>query len=357
MALSPNLVVGIDLGTTHTVVAWAQRNRSDKLRVFEIPQLIAPGQVAARPLLPAYLYAPPPGEAAPDGGGDAPWIIGEHARHRGQEVPGRLVSSAKSWLCHTGVDRTATILPWGLEETDDVPRLSPVQASTRILLHVRKAWNQTFTQDPLEQQQVVLTVPASFDQSARELTLEAAHQAGLVVRLLEEPQAAFYDYMQRLGSSQLDGLLTELGEGSTVLVCDVGGGTTDLSLIRLGRDEGGAVDVSRAAVGRHLLLGGDNMDLALAHLCEPRLAPEGRLEPQRFGQVVLACRAAKERLLDTDPPDEMPIALAARGSALVGGTRRTQLSLIEPTNLLFYGNRAIYLVAFTLCIKPARSDL
>jgi molecular chaperone DnaK (HSP70) len=190
--------VGIDLGTTHTVVAWADLAHAAAPAVFAIPQLVAPAEVLARPLFPSCLYAPVPGETVADPWGEAPWVSGELARRRGAEVPGRLVASSKSWLCHPRVDRAAPILPWGApEEETDLPRISPIDAAAKTLAHVRRAWDEAFPDEPLAEQEVVLTVPASFDEVARELTLEAATRAGLAVRLLEEPQAAFYDFMAR----------------------------------------------------------------------------------------------------------------------------------------------------------------
>jgi molecular chaperone DnaK (HSP70) len=340
--------VGIDLGTTHTVVAWADLDQGSAPQIFPIPQLVTGTEIEARPLFPSCLYAPVPGEVAVDPWGDAPWVAGELARRRGGEVPGRLVASAKSWLCHAGVDRMASILPWGVRhDAADLPQISPVDASARYLAHVARAWNDAFPGAPLAAQEVVLTVPASFDEVARELTVEAARRAGLSVRLLEEPQAAFYDFMARKG--QLEALLARAAakgeDEALVLVVDIGGGTTDLSLIRVARGEERAkVEVSRVAVGRHLLLGGDNMDLALAHLCEPRLvAPPSRLDPARFGQLVLACRAAKERLLDGGPgaggaaPDEVPITLLGAGARLVGGTLSTRLSREEVERVILDG--------------------
>jgi molecular chaperone DnaK (HSP70) len=338
MAAQPRLVVGIDLGTTHTAVAWSRLDDHGPARILDVPQLVAAGQVAAQPLLPSVLYAPVPEEAQPDPWQDAPWVIGEHARQRGQQVPGRLVASAKSWLCHGAVDRTAPILPWGVAEDEAVPRVSPVEASRRILAHVARAYGEAFPDQPLHEQQIVVTVPASFDQVARELTLRAAHEAGLVVRLLEEPQAAFYAFVQQAGTAALDALLHDAGETATVLVCDVGGGTTDLTLIQLGRDRGGALSMARSAVGRHLLLGGDNMDLALAHLCEPRLTRDGeRLEPRRFGQLIHCCRSAKERLLGRDPPEQVPISILGAGSTLVGSALRTELGRSEVEQVILDG--------------------
>ncbi|HOU93321.1 MAG TPA: Hsp70 family protein, partial [Polyangiaceae bacterium] len=299
-------VVGIDLGTSHTVVASCPLPRPGERpappAVFPIPQLVSPHTAEPRSLLPSCLFAPAADEPPTDRWGGPPWIVGEHARRRGREVPGRAVTSAKSWLAHAAVDRTAAILPWGLEPEDPLPRVSPVAASARVLEHVRLAWDAEHPEAPLARQAVILTVPASFDPIARELTLRAAAQAGLSVRLLEEPQAAFYDYLARHGTEALAALARDRGEAS-VLVCDVGGGTTDLTLIRAALDARGALDLRRVAVGRHLLLGGDNMDLALAHHVERRLLPDGQhLDPRRFAALVLACRGAKEALLDPAGP-------------------------------------------------------
>jgi molecular chaperone DnaK (HSP70) len=331
-------IVGIDLGTTHTVVAWAERDAEGAPRIFDIPQLVSAAEIEALPLLPSFLHAPVPGESVPDPFGDAPWVIGEHARRRGGEVPGRLVASSKSWLAHSSVDRTAAILPWGAEG-DDLPRVSPVDAGARVLVHVRNAWNAAFPAHPLEAQEVILTVPASFDEDARELTVEAARRAGLSVRLLEEPQAAFYDHMARAAPGELAALCERSGGEALVLVCDIGGGTTDLSLIRVRPGQGSEpFAVERVAVGRHLLLGGDNMDLALAHLCEGRLvAAPDRLPVGRFGQLVQACRAAKERLLGDDPPDEITVTVLGAGARLIGGALSTRLSREETENVVLDG--------------------
>jgi hypothetical protein len=304
---------------------------------------VTPTEIEERTLFPSKLYAPIAGELPMDPFGDAPWAIGEIARRRGLEVPGRLVASAKSWLCHPAVDRGAPILPWGAED-ESVPRISPVDASARVLAHVRRAWDRAFSDDPLALQEVVLTVPASFDEVARELTVEAATRAGLSVNLLEEPQAAFYAYMRRAKKSGVGRLVARHGGSATVLVCDVGGGTTDLSLIRVTKDA-----VERIAVGRHLLLGGDNMDLALAHLCEERFGT--KLDPARFGQLVLACRAAKEKLLGARPPEEAPVTVLGAGSKLVGRTLTTKLTRDEVERIVLEG----FLPNVPRDAKPERS--
>ena len=338
------MIVGIDLGTTHCVVAHGDVTGGEP-SLFGVAQLVAGKRVEERPLLPSNLYAPLEAEGvAPRWQLEArvagelvagPWVAGDWARRRGGEVAARMVSSSKSWLSYTKVDRRAAILPWRLagdpaegEGDDAVPRISPVAAATLLLRHIEQRWNEAHPEAPLAAQSIVLTVPASFDAVARELTVEAARSLALDVRLLEEPQAAFYDLMRVGGDDALGSVIDLNGEG-LVLVCDVGGGTTDLSLMRVTLGEA-EVEVERVAVGKHLLLGGDNMDLALAHLCEPRLVASGEhLDPRRFAQLVAACRGAKEKLLGDDAPDEVPIALAARGSKLVGGTLRTSLSRDE----------------------------
>jgi molecular chaperone DnaK (HSP70) len=367
-------IVGIDLGTTHTVVAFAPAGAGptdEAIRLFEIEQLVAPGEVAARPLLPSLRYQPAPGELA---AGDTalPWapgghsaVIGNLARQLGAQVPGRLVASAKSWLSHDAVDRLAPILPWGA--ADDVDKVSPVAATASYLAHLRAAWNHRHPEHRLESQQLVLTVPASFDEAARALTLQAARDAGLQqLRLLEEPQAALYDWLFR----HRDALAAELAQTRLVLVCDVGGGTTDLSLVRV-EVRSGDPRLERFAVGRHLMLGGDNMDLALAHLAESKLAPAAgdsmvRLSAGQLSQLVERCRAAKERLLAADAPAAATLTLLGGGSRLVGGARSVDLDRDEVERIVVEGffpqgaatelprrERASGLVAFGL---PYASD-
>jgi molecular chaperone DnaK (HSP70) len=330
----PRFLVGIDLGTTNIVVACARLDRDEEPEVFPLPQLITATEIAPRSLLPAALYAPLEAEGVHSPWTEAPWAGGEYARRRGAEVTGRSVASAKSWLAHDAVDRHAAILPWGADE--DVPRLSPVDASARYLEHVRRAWDAAHPEAPLAEQEVVLTVPASFDEAARELTLEAAHSVGLAPRLLEEPTAAFYDWMRKAGAPGLQSLVGADGP-ALVLVCDVGGGTTDLSLIRIARAATpSGLEVTRVAVGRHLLLGGDNMDLALASVCEPRMT-ESKLDAARFAQLVAACRGAKEALLAKDAPEEVSIAIAGAGARLVGSTLRATLSREEAARIVLDG--------------------
>jgi molecular chaperone DnaK (HSP70) len=333
--------VGIDLGTSNTVLAFAELRvdgEAGPVTLFDIDQLVAPGEVAALPLLPSVRYQAGAGELA-DADIQLPWaaaepmVVGTLARKLGAQVPGRLVASAKSWLSHAGVDRMAPILPWG--SAPDVPKVSPVDASASYLRHLRSAWNHRFPDDPLEQQDLVLTVPASFDEAARALTLAAARAAGLpALRLLEEPQAVFYDWLQRHRAT----LTSELAGTRLVLVCDVGGGTTDLSLIKVDLCDGQA-SITRIGVGNHLMLGGDNMDTALAHLAESRLAGDSaeRLSASRLSQLVERCRAAKEQLLAADAPDQVNVTLLGAGARLIGGARSATLTREEVERLIVDG--------------------
>ncbi|MES1184955.1 MAG: Hsp70 family protein [Myxococcales bacterium] len=328
--------VGIDLGTTHTVVAFADGDATDAAsQVLPLPQLVSAHELESSRLLPSFLYAPAAGESVADPFGELPWLVGRYARHRGQEVTERLIASAKSWLSHAGVARRDAILPWGADPSE-IPKISPVEASRRLLAHVRRSWDEAFPAQPLSEQSVVLTVPASFDEVARELTVEAAELAGLHVRLLEEPQAAFYDLVVS-SRDAIDALLTPERSSAMVLVCDVGGGTTDLTLIEARRGADGELKLERVAVGRHLLLGGDNIDLALAQLCEQRLLEGERLDPLRFSRLLLACRSAKETLLGAGAPESVPIRVAGLGSSLVGGTLSTELLRAEVESLVFGG--------------------
>jgi len=338
-------VVSIDLGTTNTVLAYSEPGGA-QIRLFEIEQLVAPGEVGSGALLPSLRYHPAQGELA-DGDLQLPWpsadvaglsqvVVGRLARKLGAQVPGRLVSSAKSWLSHPQVDRMAPILPWGAEA--DVAKVSPVAASASYLAHVRAAWNARFPAHPLEHQQLVLTIPASFDEGARALTLEAARMAGLPgLRLLEEPQAAFYDWLFRQRAT----LSTDLADTRLVLVCDVGGGTTDFSLIKVEMTDG-QPQISRIGVGNHLILGGDNMDLALAHLIETRMASNAggtaaRLSASRLSQLAERCRAAKELLLASNAPERTTVTLLGSGSRLIGGSRSADLTREEVAALVVDG--------------------
>ena len=317
--------VGIDLGTSNSALAYADLEEKDPgVRVFDVPQLVDASSTQPRTLLPSHLYLPSEHEGIPG------IVAGAFARDRGAQVPGRHVASAKSWLCHPSVDRTAAILPWGAPP--EVPRLSPVAASARILGHLREAWDASHPDAPLAEQDVIVTVPASFDEGARALTLRAAAEAGLSrILLLEEPQAAFYDWTRVHRGS----LGSELRGVRLILVVDVGGGTTDLTLIRTEVREDAAPLLERIAVGDHLLLGGDNMDMALARTAEQRMGQ--RLGAAQFGGLVQACRAAKELLLGESAPERTSVAVAGGGSRLIGGTVSAELGREEVRALLLDG--------------------
>ncbi len=332
-------VIGIDLGTTNSALAYALLDAErPEVSLLPIPQLVAPGTVENRTLLPSFLYVGSKGEAA-TGAYDLPWAkqrdsaVGEFARKQSADLPERTVGAAKSWLCHSRVDRHQAILPWGAG--DDIPKVSPVTASRRYLEHLVAAWTQAFPQDPIAEQQVVLTVPASFDASARELTREAAVAAGLpeALVLLEEPQSAVYAWLTSYGEKWRK--LLKVGE--TLLVCDVGGGTTDLSLVGVAEEDGELV-LRRIAVGNHLLVGGDNMDLLLAHHVAGLFAKKGvQLDPWQSVSLWHSCRAAKEALLAADAPKKHPISVLGRGSKLIGGTVTVELERSALVDLLSQG--------------------
>ena len=332
-AMQGPLIIGIDLGTSNCALSWARPEAGAAVVDFQIQQLQRPGQSGPLPLLPSFLYLPSVHEFT---GSDVPSgpIAGEFARWQGSRAPGRLISSAKSWLCHGSVDRSAPILPWGAPA--EVTRLSPVDASAAFLAHLARAWDAAHPEAPLAAQDIVLTVPASFDEVARTLTAEAARRNGLTrLHLIEEPQAAFYDFVRQQGAS----LRTLLADVRLVLVIDVGGGTTDLTLIQVSSDaETGEPLLSRIAVGEHLMLGGDNMDAALARLAEARLCSGGRrLSPAQWTQLVQACRTAKETLLSPEAPARQGISVAGEGSRLLGNTLSCELSREEVLALVLDG--------------------
>jgi hypothetical protein len=336
-------VVGIDLGTTNTALSYIDTGAGDAARCvnFEIPQVVSPGDVATRPLLPSSLYLPGPGEQ-PAGALKLPWdaerdySVGEFARNFGAKVPTRLVTSAKSWLCHPGCDRKAPILPFRAAENDR--KISPFEASVRYLKHLAEAWNTTIAQGipehRLEVQDIILTVPASFDAAARELTVEAARAAGLEqLTLLEEPQAAFYAWL----NSQGEDWRQQVSVGDLILVADVGGGTTDLTLIEIGEDAGNLA-VTRLAVGDHLLLGGDNMDLALAHTAATALAQAGsKLDANQMLQLTHAARQAKEQLLSDPQLTSAAVTVLGKGRSVIGGTLKHELLRSQVEAVLLEG--------------------
>lgn len=330
-------LVGLDLGTTNSAMAYVDTFEPVRqIQIFLVPQVVAPGLVESRETLPSFHYQPANGEFAADAL-RLPWpesgneIVGQFARDHGTLVPGRLISSAKSWLCHGGVDRNADLLPW--QGAEDVERLSPVAVSARYLQHFRHAWDARFPQHPLAEQDFILTLPASFDEVARELTIKAAKQAGLErVFLIEEPQAAFYAWIDK-HADHWDQLVTA---GQTILVCDVGGGTSDFTLIRV-RNHANGVQFHRVAVGDHLILGGDNLDLALAHHFEQRVKPGGQLEPRQWSVLVRSCRQLKEVMMSENAPDQWTLTLPGSGSKLIGGSIQFQVDRTEIESILANG--------------------
>jgi hypothetical protein len=334
-------VIGIDLGTTNSALAYAEPpadpRESAPVALFDIPQLVNPGEVREESLLPSFLYIAGPNDF-PAGSLELPWsgesfyVTGELAKKRGAENARRLVSSAKSWLSHAGIDRTAPILPPAAPE--GVEKVSPVEASRRYLDHLRSAWNYKHPEAPFDDQQALVTVPASFDAVARELTQKAAEQAGYKnVLLLEEPQAAFYAWIERHPDWR-----DRVNIGDLILVVDIGGGTTDFTLIAV-TESTGELQLERVAVGEHILLGGDNVDLALARHLEQQIAAKGtKLDSLQLHALWQQCRQAKERLLDEEAKrSEHPVTILGKGTGLVGGTIKTKLLLEDIHRILLDG--------------------
>jgi molecular chaperone DnaK (HSP70) len=357
---TPQYLIGIDLGTTNTVVAYADMNKplsADNCQIFEIEQLVASGEVAKRPQLPSFRYHPAIGElnetdlllpwsnsngsnASEILAGELPQVvIGEWARELGAKVDGRQVVSAKSWLSHPQVDRSADILPWA--GADGISKISPVLASASYLFYVRQAWNFVHPNALIEDQEIVITVPASFDESARALTVEAAERAGLGnILLLEEPQAVCYDWYARQGND----VQAQLARIKLLMVCDVGGGTTDLSLIKVAQAKDNTLALTRIGVGNHLMLGGDNVDLALAHTVEQHISdkpainrPAKKLSAASLSQLIQQTRKAKERLLGKNPPESAKVTLLGSGAKLIGGAKSYDLSRQEVRDIALDG--------------------
>ncbi|GGO81654.1 molecular chaperone DnaK [Marinobacterium nitratireducens] len=335
---SARYAVGIDLGTTHCVLSYVDLEAGDDavLEVMPVPQLTAPGSVEEKWQLPSFVYQPHESELS-DGDLGLPWeqapaVVGTLARELGSKTPIRLVASAKSWLCHGGVDRHSAFLP--LNSPEEVPKLSPLDATGQYLEHLRRAWDYWHPDAPLLDQDVTITVPASFDPAARELTADVARDIGFRhLTLLEEPQAAVYSWIE---ASQ-DAWRDEVGVGDIILVVDIGGGTSDFSLVAVTEDDGN-LQLNRVAVGDHILLGGDNMDLALAYRLKAKLAQQGtNLQPWQVMGIVHACRDAKEKLLADPEVESVPIVVPSRGSKLLGGTLRTELTRDEVREALVEG--------------------
>jgi molecular chaperone DnaK (HSP70) len=354
--LPSKYVIGIDLGTTNSALAYAEITADAgafapaNVQLIAVPQLVNPGEVRDEDLLPSFLYLPGPADF-PAGTTALPWddergfVVGKLAQKRGGENAGRLVSSAKSWLSHSGVDRTAALLPYRAPE--GVQKLSPVEASRRYLEHLREAWDSKFPEAPFAEQQALVTVPASFDAVARELTLEAARQAGFKnITLLEEPQAAFYAWIERHADWR-----ERVSVGDLILVADIGGGTTDFTLIAV-TESGGELALSRVAVGEHILLGGDNIDLALAGVVSERLAQKGtRLDARQMQALWNNCRTAKEKLLEPGAKaKEQPVTILGKGTGLVGGTIKATLLREDIDRILGEG----FLPAVASTEMPAR---
>lgn len=333
--------VGIDLGTTHCVLSYVDLSRADEddyvQEVMAIPQLTMPGAVEDQNQLPSFLYLAHEAEIA-EGSTSLPWtakpdfLVGEIARNMGSKTPIRLVASAKSWLCHAGVDCKAPILP--AEAPEEIERVSPFQATQAYLKHLRDAWENQFPNAPLSEQDLTITVPASFDPAARELTVEAARSVGLgQAILLEEPQAALYSWIERSHGDWRK----QAQVGDVILVVDIGGGTTDLSLIAVTQQEGN-LELTRVAVGDHILLGGDNMDLALAYTLKAKLEQEGKkLEAWQVQGLTQGCRDAKEKIFTQADIQNVPLVVPSRGSSLIGGTLRTELTREEVNRVLVEG--------------------
>ncbi|MDK9756808.1 Hsp70 family protein [Vibrio sp. D173a] len=335
---TPKFSVGIDLGTTHCVMSFVDTYNEDaRVEVMPIPQLTAPGTVETRSQLGSFLYQPHQHEMNPQSR-VLPWssepkaLVGAIARNLGSKTPIRLVASAKSWLCHAGVNRRDAFLPAGSPE--EVEKVSPLRATELYLEHLKNAWNHTKPNHNLADQDVTITVPASFDPAARDLTAEAARNVGFVhLTLLEEPQAALYNWIDNSNDKWRD----EVEVGDIVLVVDIGGGTTDLSLVEVTEDDGN-LTLNRIAVGEHILLGGDNMDLALAYRLKMKLAQEGKeLQPWQVQAMTHACRDAKEALLNDSELQSVPIVVPSRGSKLLGATLKTELTQEEVQQTLVDG--------------------
>jgi hypothetical protein len=340
--MQTRFVVGIDLGTTNSALAYVDTGAGEpKVQTFAVPQVVNPGEVAERPLLPSSLYLPGPGEQ-PAGALKLPWdadrdyCVGEFAKTFGAKVPTRLVTSAKSWLCHPGADRKAPILPFRAGDTDR--KISPLEACVRYLKHFAEAWNQSvakgMSEHRLEAQEIILTVPASFDAAARELTIEAARAAGFEhLTLLEEPQAAFYAWLDGHGEEWRK----QVSVGDLVLVADVGGGTTDFTLIEVGEEDGNLA-LTRLAVGDHLLLGGDNMDLALAHTAAAALAKQGtKLDAGQMLQMTHAARQAKEQILADKRLSSAPVTILGKGRSVIASSVKHDLPRSDVEAVLVNG--------------------
>ncbi len=336
--MASKYAIGIDLGTTNSVLAYKTLEEGSEVNLLEIPQLVAASTIENRFSLPSFCYLATEAESEKDVYA-LPWdssrdfAVGELARRQAADVPTRTIAAAKSWLAHSKVNRREQILPWNAPA--DVAKISPVEASRRYLAHIVDAWNHLFPDAPFAEQQVVLTVPASFDASARELTMEAAKQAGLPADLvlLEEPQAAVYSWLADAGEDWR----RRLKVGDNLLIFDVGGGTTDFTLIGV-EDDHGDLALKRLAVGNHILVGGDNMDLTLAHVARTAFSEKGvKLDAWQSVALWHSCRNAKEQLLSLEGPESYPVTILGRGSKLIGGTISSDLTSDQVRSVLVDG--------------------
>lgn len=338
MALSTNYIIGIDLGTTNCTLAYTQANdESGVIHQLSIPQITDAETRGDETSLPSFLYFPLHEELAAghillEGFSTTNYCVGLYARKRGAELPARLISSAKSWLCHPGIDRRADLLPLDFDDTSS--KMSPLKACAELLRHLREGWEKKMPDSPFKEQQVLITVPASFDPSARQLVEEAALLAGYPnIILLEEPQSAFYAWLHKHHKDWRK----ILHVGDTILVVDIGGGTTDFSLISV-VDQEGDLGLNRIAVGSHLLLGGDNIDLALAHLAKSKLEDQGNsIDDWQIQALTHVCRQAKEQLFAEKPPKQVDVTIMGRGRKLIGNSLKTSLTLKEIQDLILEG--------------------
>ena len=330
-------IVGIDLGTTNIVLSYAPLAAAGsdtpiQISLMPIVQELAKGAIEKLDVLPSFIFERLKEKPVFTWEDDSRYIIGDYARERGAEVPDRLISSAKSWLCNTRIDRTQPILPWNAPEENT--KISPLQAMATFLRHIKHAWSEEFTKDKLEDQKVVVTIPASFDAAARDLIVEASRMAGLPgITLLEEPQAAFYSWISQDDSPWRQ----QVKKGDVVLVVDVGGGTSDFSLIEISEADGDLA-LERVAVGNHILLGGDNMDLTLAYVARRKLEESGKKISQwQTVQLSHQCRKAKEQLLGDPGKDSIPIVISGRGSSVIGGSMKTSIERADIEKTLVDG--------------------
>jgi molecular chaperone DnaK (HSP70) len=331
-------IIGIDLGTTNCVVSYIDNSSTDKTsKIFLIPQITQPGIVETIDMLPSYIYIPTASEVA-QGGFALPWdnqinyVTGIYASERGAQVTTHLISSSKSWLCHPNIDKTKPILPWNA--TDEAIKISPVSAASALLKHIKMAWNYQFTEDILEDQDVFITVPASFDTIARELTVKAANDAGILDHiLLEEPTSAFYAWLASMGDSWRKNVTL----GDIIIVIDIGGGTSDFSLIEISQEEGELI-LNRIAIGQHLLLGGDNMDITLAYAINAKFIQKGiKLTSSQMLELIHNSRCAKEKLLSSPEIKTLPVTVLGSGRSVIGGSIQSTLQYSEIEDIILNG--------------------